>query len=317
MLQFLSYNKGNMTDLVKQLKKEFSDIRLNEPLKSHCTFHIGGPADMFYKAKNTEEIPKLIKIAKAHSLPYFIFGGGSNILFDDKGFRGLVIKIETQNIEINNNEITADAGVLISELIKESIKNEFSGLEKWIGLPGTVGGAIRGNAGCNGLETKDILISATILDPKTNKIKKISKSHFKFSYRNSYIKNTDEIILNATFKLKKRPISEKKILEITKFIQQERFLKQPLGLSCGSFFKNPSPANPAGLLIEKAGLKGKTIGKAQVSEKHANFLINLGGATAEDIKKLIKLIKREIKKKFNINLEEEVQVLSEYGKIKI
>lgn len=306
-----------MNNLIDKLKKEFPAIRINEPLKSHCTFHIGGPADLFYKAKNTEEITKLIKIAKSHSIPCFIFGGGSNLLFDDKGFRGLVIKIETQNIEINNGEITADSGVLISKLINESISHKLSGLEKWFSLPGTVGGAVRGNAGCNGLETKDIFVKAKILNPKTGKIKEVDKNYLKFSYRYSAIKDTDEIILLATFKLKNKPIPKEKLKEITQKIQSERLKKQPVGLSGGSFFKNPSQLNSAGLLIEKAGLKGKTIGKAQISEKHANFLINLGGATAKDVKKLAKLIKRKIKKKFNTDLEEEVQVLSEYGKIKI
>ncbi len=306
----------NMNDLIDTLKKEFPQIRINEPLKSYCTFHIGGPADAFYKAKNTEEITKLVEIAKKYNIPYFIFSGGSNILFDDKGFRGLVIKIETQNIEINNNEITADSGVLISKLISKALSQGLSGIEQWFLLPGTVGGAVRGNAGCNGLETKDILIKVKIFDPKTGKIKEVDKNYLKFSYRYSSLKDTDEIILSARFKLKKEQIPEKKLKSLIQEIQTQRFKKQPVGLSGGSFFKNP-PDQKAGFLIEQAGLKGKIIGKAQISEKHANFLINLGGATSEDVKNLAKLIKCEIKKKFNINLEEEVQILSEYGKIKI
>lgn len=308
--------KKNMNNLIDKLKKEFPKICLNEPLKSYCTFHIGGPADIFYRAKNTDEIKKLIEIAKEHSLHYFIFGGGSNILFDDKGFRGLVIKIETQNIEINNDEITSDSGVLVSKLIQTALSNGLSGIEQWFLLPGTVGGAVRGNAGCNGLETKDIFIKTKILDPNTGEIKEINKKNLKFSYRYSCLKDTDEIILSATFKLKSLPLPEEESKKIMQEIQSQRFKKQPIGLSGGSFFKNPEPQK-AGFLIEKAGLKGKTIGYAQVSEKHANFIINLGGATSEDIKNLAKLIKREIKKKFNINLEEEIQILSEYGKIKI
>lgn len=288
-----------------------------EPLSNHCTFRVGGKADYFAVAKSTEEITELIDYAKAEKLPYFIFAGGSNILFHDKGFRGLVIKIETKNLHIDKDLITADAGVKIPQLIKESVENGLSGLEKWLGLPGTVGGAVRGNAGCNGLETRDILLKATLLDPQTGKIKEVKPSYFRFSYRSSKIKHTDEIVLNATFKLKKIKVSPQKQKEIMDEIRKGRLSKQPFGLSSGSFFKNPSTKNPAGLLIDKAGIKGKKTGGAQISEKHGNFFLNLGKATSEDLKKLAKLAKREVKKQFNIELQEEVQIMSEYGRTKL
>lgn len=296
-----------------------NQIKKNEPLAHHCTFRIGGPADYFYTAKSTEEIQPLIKKAKSQNLPYFILGGGSNILFDDKGFRGLVIKIDTKNITIKNNEITADAGVTIPELIKASAEHNLQGLEKWIGMPGTVGGAVRGNAGRNDLETAQILIKATLLDPETGKITTVTNKDLKFAYRESRLKhekNTKEIVLSATFRLKPTDLSPEDRQEIANQIRTQTQEKQPPGFSSGSFFKNPSPQNPAGKLIDQAGLKGTQIGKAKISPKHGNFLQNLGGATASDILALAKLIKQEVHAKFNINLEEEVQILTEYGKIK-
>lgn len=289
----------------------------NEALSQYCTFRIGGPADFFAIAKNTEELLEAVKFAKEKAIPYFIIGSGTNILFDDKGFRGLIIKNQSQNITAEDDKITADAGVPISQLLEKSLKNNLSGLEKWAGLPGTVGGAVYGNAGCNGLETKDILTKAQILDPKTDETKEADNKYFNFAYRYSKLKESDEILLNATFKLEKQSISPEEQQKITEEIQKNRVEKQPPGFSSGSFFKNPSPDKPAGMLIDQAGLKGKTIGKAQISEKHANFILNLGGATSEDIKNLAKLAKQEIKTKFNINLKEEVQIFSEYGKIEL
>lgn len=280
-------------------------IKQNEPLKNHCTFRIGGPADYFYTAKSTQEIPQLIEKAKSQNLPYFILGGGSNILFDDKGFRGLIIKIDTKTITNDNNEITADAGVTIPELVKFAAEHNLQGLEKWIGLPGTVGGAVRGNAGRNDLVTAQILTEAQVLDPETGKITTTTNKDLEFAYRKSRIKHSKEIVLSATFRLKPTDQTPE---------QPPKSQKQPPGFSSGSFFKNPSPQNPAGKLIDEANLKGTKIGKAQISPKHGNFLINLGGASAKDILALAKLIKKEISNKFNLNLEEEVQILDEYGK---
>jgi len=293
---------------------EVEGIKKNEPLALHCTFRIGGPADFFYIAKSTEEIPQLIEKAKSQNLPYFILGGGSNILFSDKGFRGLVIKIDTKKIEEKGREITADAGVTIPELVKFASKHNLQGLEKWIGLPGTVGGAVRGNAGRNDLETAQIVTEAQVLDPETGKIETLTNKDLEFAYRKSRIKHSKEMVLSATFRLKSTELSPEEQQEITNQIRLSTQEKQPPGFSSGSFFKNPSPQNPAGKLIDEANLKGTKIGNAQISPKHGNFLINLGGATAKDILALAKLIKKEISNKFNLNLEEEVQILDEYGK---
>ncbi len=238
-------------------------IKQNEPLKNHCTFRIGGPADYFYIAKSTNKIPQLIEKAKSQNIPYFILGGGSNILFSDEGFRGLVIKIDTKKIEEKGREITADAGITIPELVKFATEHNLQGLEKWIGLPGTVGGAVRGNAGRNDLETAQILTEAQVLDSETGKITTATNKDLKFAYRKSRIKHSKEIVLSATFRLKPTELSPTEQQEIANQIRTQTQEKQPPGFSSGSFFKNPSPQQPAGKLIDEANLKGKQIGNAQ------------------------------------------------------
>ncbi len=297
-----------------QIKDKFPEILTDEHLNKYCTFMIGGPADLFYKAKTTEKLIEIINFAKQHQIPLFIMAGGSNLLFDDKGFRGLVVKIETDQISTNKDTITADSGVMISRLIKESIQADLSGLEKWLGLPGTVGGAVRGNAGCNGLETAEILQKALLLDPSTAETQTVTADFFQYHYRHSTLKDSDQIVLQATFKLKKDALAPEEQQKIMDEIRKFRLTKQPFGKSSGSFFKNPSAEKPAGLLIDQAGIKGHTIGKAQISEKHGNFFLNLGGATADDMKRLAKYAIKAVQKKFNIALHEEVQIISEHGK---
>lgn len=306
-----------MTDITQEFTKAFPQARTHEPLKPYTTFKIGGPADFFCIAKNTETIQKLIKFSKKHGLPYLVIGAASNILFDDQGFRGLVVKIECQNLEVKNTQITAEAGVLIPRLIEESIKNNLSGLEKWVGLPGTVGGAVRGNAGCNGLETADILTVATILDPEKGETSQVERDYFEYNYRESSLKKSNQIVLSATFQLQKSELPPEKQQEIMDKLRKFRQDKQPIGFTTGSFFKNPSPSQPAGFLLEQAGLKGKQVGNAQISEKHANFFINKGNATSQEMLTLAKTAKQLVKAKFGLNLQEEVQIISSSGKAQL
>lgn len=302
----------SMTNIAQELQAQLPDVLLNEPLSKHCTFKIGGPADFFYPVKHTDEVKPLIQFCHAYKIPFFIFGAGSNILFDDKGYRGLVIKIATKDMKISENQIIADAGVMISQLLDESIKAELTGLEPWIGLPGTVGAAVYGNAGCNGLETKDILTEALLLNPLTGEIKEVNNHYFHFSYRHSRLKESQEVVLNATFKVEPRTFPKEYQDKMIAEIRQERFKKQPFGVcTTGSFFKNPFPDQPAGLLIEQAGLKGKCIGDAQISEKHGNFFINKNKATAKDILALAALAKDEVYKNSGLLLTEEVQIIPE------
>ena len=292
-------------------------LKKSEKLSNYTNFKIGGPADYFYILKDAKKLPELIKFAKKNKLPYIILGRGTNVVFDDKGFRGLVIKNELQNIKITKNLIEVESGVLVARLIQEAMKNGLSELEKWVGLPGTVGGAVRGNAGCNSLETKDILISAKIFNPKNCKFKTVKNSYFKFKYRDSILKKNNEILISATFRLSKNKLSKEDRYKLITEISGARSGKQPSEMSAGSFFKNPSKTKPAGMLIEQSGLKGKAIGGAKISEKHANFIINKGNAKSSDIVKLAKLIKRVVKAKFGTSLKEEVQIFSTKGRLKL
>jgi len=274
-------------------------INKNIFLAKYTTFRIGGLAKYFLEAKNREEIIKAVKFAKSKKLPYFILGSGSNILVSDKGFNGVVIKITASRIIINNKIIKADAGVKLSSLLSFCLKNNLSGLEWLAGIPGTAGGAIYGNAGAFGHSMAELVQEVKILNNKLHDLK--------FSYRDSVFKKNKQIILSIKLKLKKA--SQKAIKEkIKKYLHQKKNT-QPLSYaSAGCIFKNPNK-KPAGYLIDQCGLKGKKIGQAQISQKHANFIVNLGKAKAIDVKKLINLAKKEVKAQFNIDIKEEIQYL--------
>jgi len=300
----------NMKEIYQRIVAKFPLTKQNEPLARYSSFLIGGNADLFFTAESERDLRQIIEFTEENKVKYAILGGGTNVLFMDEGFRGLVIHLKLEDFSVNGIEITVGAGVKIAKLIKEVEKNDLFGFERWFGLPGTVGGAVRGNAGCNGLETSEVLLSARVLAPKSGEIKSVSKDYFEFGYRDSVIKRNGEIVLEATFLAKKpKDISEKERDKIKKDIQEFRLTKQPFGKSSGSFFKNPSKTQPAGLLIDKAGLKGTAIGGAKISEKHGNFILNTGGATSKDVIELANLAKQRVFKKFGVVLEEEVQII--------
>lgn len=292
------------------IRKLLPGVKKNVLLKNYTTFKIGGPAKYFFEAKNKEDIIKAIKVAKKFKLPFFVLGGGSNLLVSDKGFKGLVIKNEARNFKIQGKKIIAESGAIFDLVIKTAIKAGLSGLEKGSGIPGTLGGAVYGNAGWPRGEWAigDYVERVGLLMPDS-KIKKVGRKWLSFKYRGSRlkkIKGKKPIILEVVLKLKK---GEKECLEKERQeILGTRAKKIPPGFSAGSIFKNPLE-KPAGFLIEKCDLKGKKIGDVKISEKHANFIINLGGGKAKDVIKLIKLIKKEVKKKFGVILEEEIQFL--------
>ncbi|MBI4234927.1 UDP-N-acetylmuramate dehydrogenase [Candidatus Peregrinibacteria bacterium] len=302
-----------MNNLQLEFKASFPKIIFNEPLKKHCTFGIGGAADFFYPATKNKEIKDLIRFANKYKVPFITIGKGSNILFHDHGFRGLVINIKIEKITFHKDSVEAEAGASIAKLIFESIKHGFNGLEKWVGLPGTVGGAVFGNAGCNGLEVKDCLIKSTLLEAFTGKEKKVDNKYFRYKYRHSILKEEPETILSATFRLQKNKLNPEEQRKIMEEIQKFRLDQQPKGSSSGSFFKNPSKDQPAGYLIDQVHLKGQQIGQAKISEKHGNFFLNLGGATAQDILSLAQLAKEKVKERFGLVLEEEVRIIPEQG----
>jgi len=291
-------------DYLESIKKLGLAVKTNEPLASHTTFKIGGPADFFVEVEEEEKLLKLIKLLKELKLPYFILGGGSNLLVADEGFRGVVVKIANCELRIANFKIIAGAGVSLGRLVELAAKNSLTGLEFAAGIPGTVGGAVRGNAGAWGQAIGDRVKRVKVLTPQ-GEIKWIGASDCHFSYRQSRFKKTKEIILEVELELEK---GNKK--EIQEKISQNlaKRATQPKEPSAGCIFVNPKPL-VAGELIDKCGLKGKRIGDAQISPKHANFIVNLGKAKAADVNKLIKLIKEKVKEKFGVELEEEIFLL--------
>ena len=287
-----------------------NNVKKNVFLAPYTTFKIGGPAKYFYEAKSNKDLIAAITMAKKENLPFFVLGGGSNILVLDKGFDGLVIKVKSQKSKVKNNKIYVDGGVLLSKIVEESTKRGLSGLEWAAGIYGTIGGAIRGNAGAFGCSMAEITKTVEVLEIKNKrlKIKNLKNKDCKFGYRDSIFKhNKNLIILSVELELKKG--DKEKSQQLIKEYLKQRKEKQPLEYpSAGSIFKNPRQYS-AGYLIEQCGLKGAKINGAMVSKKHANFIVNIGGAKAKDVVKLINLCKQKVKEKFKIKLEEEIEYL--------
>lgn len=291
------------------IQKELSGTRKRVRLAPYTTFKIGGLAEYFFEAKTKEDLIKAIETAKKFKLPFFILAGGSNILISDDGFKGLVIKNQNNKIRIEGSKIVVEAGSKLNELVKVCLKESMSGLEWSAGIPGTIGGAIRGNAGAFEKSIADSVEKVEVLEINSElKIKIYETKDCKFDYRTSIFKEKNNlIVLSAEIKLEKD--DREKIKERVERYLNYRKNKHPLEFpSAGSIFKNPKD-NAAGILINQCGLSGSKIGQAQISEKHSNFVINLGGAKAEDVCKLINLIKEKVKEKFGIQLEEEIQFL--------
>ena len=280
----------------------------NQPLSLYSSFRIGGPADWFHQSESEKDLKEALVFCQEKKIPFLILGGGSNILFSDKGFRGLAIKIKNEKLKVRDNKITAKAGVFLNKLIKVAAENCLGGLEFLAGIYGTVGGAIAGNAGAWQENIGDKVKRVRILD-ENHQFKWLNQQACQFDYRQSRFKKNKEIILEAEFELTRDEQSKIKQRIKENLIKRE---KQPQEPSAGSVFINPKPES-AGYLIEKCGLKGKKIGKAQISEKHANFIVNLGGAKALDVLELIALAQKKVKEKFKITLQPEIIILDENG----
>jgi len=292
---------------IRQLSKILGSDRLKEnvSLASHTTFGIGGPAQLFYEAKTSKELIRVIKAARQVKIPYFILGGGSNILVADQGFAGLVIRVKIRKLKIKSSKIIAEAGIPLAKVVKAAQEHALSGLECCIGIPGTIGGAIVGNAGAKNQWINQCIKSVTILD-ESCKIVSLKKDNCQFGYRTSCFRdNPLKIVLKAIFELKKE--NPRIIKEKTKQSLEVRG-DQPKEKSAGSIFKNPAN-DSAGRLIDAAGLKGKKVGEAQISPQHANFIINLGRAKAKDVLTLIRLAQNEVKEKFGVELELEIKLI--------
>lgn len=292
------------------IAKDLPSIKKNVSLAEFTTFKIGGRAKYFFIAETKEDLIRAIFVAKKLKLQFFILGGGSNLLVSDKGYNGLVIKTQNSNLEIRKNgtiiNFFCGAGTPLAKLVLESIKNSAEGLEWAAGIPGTVGGAIFGNAGAFNEAISSNIEEVEVLDIRRMVLKKFKNKDCKFEYRKSFFKkNKNFVILSAKLKLKNG--KKEKIKKIIKDHLEKRKKFQPLKYpSAGSVFVNPKTGLKTGEMIEKCGLKGKKIGKAKVSEKHANFILNLGKAKEKDVKKLISLIKNRVKNKFGIILKEEI-----------
>jgi UDP-N-acetylmuramate dehydrogenase len=294
-----------LNNLCNRLEEEKIEYILNEPMNRHTTFKIGGNADLFVKVKTIDEAKCVILLAKEYNIPYFILGKGSNLLVSDKGIEGMVITLEGINdIEIlPNNKIRCGAGASLRTLCLSAKKASLTGLEFAYGIPGTVGGALYMNAGAYGGEMSQVVESATAIDSAGNVVE-FSLGDMKLGYRTSVFKNTDLVITTVTLKLAKG--DETEIANAMDDFFSRRRDKQPLEFpSAGSTFKRPE-GYFAGALIEKNMLKGVSVGGAQVSEKHAGFVINTGDATCDDVLDLIEKIKCTVQKADGVELEPEV-----------
>lgn len=291
-------------ELIKKIHP--SNIFVNEKMSKHTSFKVGGTADFFVIANDIKELIYVLKIAKQLKIKTYILGNGSNVIIKDDGFRGIIIKLNFKQLKIENGNIIAGAGVPVALVSEFAYRQNISGYEFLSGIPGTVGGAIKMNAGAYGSEIKDVLVETTFLDEKYN-IRKMENSEHEFAYRNSIFSNNKWVIIESTFKIEKGNSEE--IKNKRNEFSKSRKDKQPLELpNAGSIFKRMENVIPA-KLIDEAGLKGYKIGGAQISEKHAGFIVNTGNATAKDIIDLIKYTKKTIKQKFNVDLELEVIIL--------
>lgn len=304
-------------------------IQENVSLAPFTTFKIGGVARYFIVAHTQEDVVDALRCAKHREVPFFILGGGSNVVFADTGFDGLVIKLENHDIVFDGLKVTAGVGALLSDLVRTSGQQGLSGMELMAGIPGTVGGAVRGNAGAFGVEIGSLVTSVTYVDTKTMQVYEIGRDACDFAYRQSIFKrNPHFIILAVTLTLTVGDAAY--IHTIAEETIAKREAKHPQHIACaGSFFMNPIVHDkdlleefaqetgvssrdgklPAGWLIDHAGLRGKKIGGAQVSEIHPNYIINTGNATAEDIIILASIIKQRVRTQLGVQLNEEPQLV--------
>lgn len=299
-----------MNNFILELEKlNLGKIEKDISLSTLTTYKIGGIAKLVIYPNNINNLKQLLKLIHKHNIKYFILGKGSNTLFSDKEFNGVIIKLDKlNNFEIKETEIYVESGMILSKLVQASVKNELTGLEFAIGIPGTIGGAIYMNAGAYGSKMSNIIKSVIVLDEKLQ-IEEIPLEKLKFDYRYSIFQaNKNLICVAANIKLEHGNHDEidSKIKENLLKRKNSQPLEYP---SAGSVFRNPE-GNYAGKIIEELGLKGKNIGGAEISTKHANFIINKNNASSSDILNLIKLVQKEVKDKYKIDLKLEQQLVN-------
>ena len=286
-------------------------VLVDEPMKQHTTFRVGGNADYFVMPQNAEEVKNIVALCKEAEMPYYILGNGSNLLVGDKGYRGVIIQIykEMNHIRIDGDKVIAQAGALLSRVGTATLEAELTGFEFAAGIPGTVGGAVFMNAGAYGGEMKDIIANATVLT-QDGDIVTINKEDLELGYRTSVIAKKGYVVLEAEYQLQKG--DKEAIRARMDELKVQRVTKQPLEYpSAGSTFKRPE-GYFAGKLIQDAGLRGFQVGGAQVSEKHCGFVINKDQATAADIRELMRQVSDKVMQEFGVKLEPEVKTLGEF-----
>lgn len=298
----------NYKDLFKNIYSD-NQIEINSNMSEHIYFKVGGPVDVLVVPNNFDQISQTIKICKENNIPYYVIGNGSNLLVKDGGMRGVVIKLtELQNLSSEGNDITADCGTLLKDVSALAVEKELTGFEFACGIPGSVGGAVFMNAGAYNGEISEVIKSALVLESNGN-IREFSKEELELGYRTSKVMKEGGIVLSATFSLEKG--DSKLIKGRVNDLTEKRESKQPLEYpSAGSTFKRPE-GYFAGKLIQDAGLKGYTVGGACVSNKHSGFVINKGGATAQDILDVIHHVQDEVMNQFGVKLDTEVRIIGE------
>ena len=287
------------------------NVLTDELMSRHTTFRIGGPADFFVTPEKKEQIGQIIELCCGRNIPYYIVGNGSNLLVGDRGYRGVIIQVfkKMNQIRAEGEKIYAQAGALLSKVAAAALEASLTGLEFASGIPGTLGGALRMNAGAYGGEMKQVTESAQVLTPD-GEILVIPVDELGMSYRTSVISRNDYVVLEAVLKLHRG--SQEEIRARMEELKEKRVSKQPLEYgSAGSTFKRPE-GYFAGKLIEDAGLRGFRVGDAQVSEKHCGFVINRGAATAAEVVQLMDQVRMRVKEKFGVDLEPEVKRIGEF-----
>ena len=306
----------NLEEIIKNSNLHIGKDRIlfNEPMKKHSTFKIGGPAECLIKVENKEELKEILNVVNKNNIPLTILGNGSNILVLDEGIPGITIIIKIEGLKISeeneNIKIAVGAGEKIAKLGRIFLQKEITGFEEISGIPGTIGGAVRMNAGAHGKEMKDIVKKVKCLDYNGNE-KVFSNEEMEFSYRKSKLKKEKYIVTEVELELQKG--NKEEINEEMEEYKEYRKEKQPIEFpSAGSTFKRGEDFITA-KLIEEAGLKGYSIGDAEVSTKHSGFIINKGNATANDVLQLIEYVKEKVYKKFQKKIELEIEIIGKEG----
>jgi UDP-N-acetylmuramate dehydrogenase len=280
-----------------------------QPLAPHTSLRIGGPADFFLRIANEKDLTGAVAVAREHELPVFLLGGGTNLLVADRGIRGVVLQNGWRAASVEGEIVEAASGTELAHVAAVAARAGVEGLEWMATVPGTVGGAVHGNAGAFGGETADALVDAELMDLNGQRWRSRA-DELGYAYRTSALQGTPTICLRARFRGRKgdRANAVRRIKEMA----NERMAKQPLAQpNTGSIFRNP-PGDHAGRLIEAAGLKRRTVGGAMVSERHANFIVNTGTATASDVRALMQICQREVQERFGVALVPEVELVGEW-----